>query len=93
MNIQSQRNIILELKSGGREDLVHLVTKIPTELGVGYDISSRELDDTIRNIEVKTTISSRPIVFNKIHLTPNEWQAARQLMQIVTNLIFQMHHC
>ena len=65
------------LKNGGRNDLVHLVMKIPTELGVGYDISSRELDDTIRNIEVKTTISSKPIVFNKIHLTPNEWQAAK----------------
>lgn len=65
------------LKIGGREDLVHLVTKIPTELGVGYDISSRELDATIRNIEVKTTISTRPIVFNKVHLTPNEWQAAK----------------
>ena len=65
------------LKIGGREDLVHLVKKIPTELGVGYDISSRELDDTIRNIEVKTTISSKPIVFNKVHLTPNEWQAAK----------------
>ena len=65
------------LKIGGREDLVHLVVKIPTELGVGYDISSRELDDTIRNIEVKTTISTKPIVFNKIHLTPNEWQAAK----------------
>ena len=65
------------LKIGGRKDLVHLVTKIPTELGVGYDISSRELDDTIRNIEVKTTISAKPIVFNKIHLTPNEWQAAK----------------
>ena len=65
------------LKISGREDLVHLVTKIPTELAVGYDISSREVDDTIRNIEVKTTISSKPIVFNKIHLTPNEWQAAK----------------
>lgn len=65
------------LKLGDREDLVHLVVKIPTELGVGYDISSRELDATIRNIEVKTTISSKPIVFNKIHLTPNEWQAAK----------------
>ena len=65
------------LKNGGREDLVHLVKKIPTELAVGYDISSRELNDTIRNIEVKTTISSRPIVFNKIHLTPNEWHAAK----------------
>lgn len=65
------------LKIGGRIDLVHLVTKIPTELGVGYDISSRELDATLRNIEVKTTISSKPIMFNKIHLTPNEWQAAK----------------
>ncbi len=65
------------LKIGGRVDLIHLVMKIPTELGVGYDISSRELDATLRNIEVKTTISSRPIMFNKIHLTPNEWQAAK----------------
>ncbi|SFB10298.1 protein NO VEIN domain-containing protein [Selenomonas ruminantium] len=64
------------LRIGGREDLIHLVKKMPTELAVGYDISSRELDETIRNIEVKTTISNRPIVFNKIHLTPNEWQAA-----------------
>ena len=46
-------------------------------MGVGYDISSREIDDTIRNIEVKTTISSKPIVFNKVHLTPNEWHAAK----------------
>lgn len=65
------------LKDGGRKDLIHLVVKIPTELGVGYDISSRELDATIRNIEVKTTISSKTITFNKIHLTPNEWQAAK----------------
>lgn len=65
------------LKNGGREDLVHLVKKVPTEFSVGYDISSRELDETIRNIEVKTTISSKPIVFNKVHLTPNEWQAAK----------------
>ncbi len=65
------------LKNGNREDLVHLVKKIPTELAVGYDISSRELNETLRNIEVKTTISSKPIVFNKIHLTPNEWQAAK----------------
>lgn len=65
------------LKIGGRKDLVHLVAKIPTEFGVGYDISSRELDATLRNIEVKTTISTKPIVFNKIHLTPNEWQAAK----------------
>ena len=65
------------LKINGRSDLVHLVKKIPTELAVGYDISSRELDSRLRNIEVKTTISSRPIEFNKIHLTPNEWQAAK----------------
>ena len=65
------------LKNSGRKDLIHLVVKIPTELGVGYDISSREVDASIRNIEVKTTISSKAIAFNKIHLTPNEWQAAK----------------
>lgn len=65
------------LKINGRKDLVHLVKKIPTELGVGYDISSRETDATLRNIEVKTTISSKPIMFNHVHLTPNEWQAAK----------------
>ena len=65
------------LKNGGRKDLIHLVVKIPTELGVGYDISSRELDATLRNIEVKTTVSSKPIAFNRIRLTPNEWQAAK----------------
>lgn len=69
------------LKDGGRSDLVHLVKKIPTELGIGYDISSRELDATIRNIEVKTTISLKPIKFNKVHLTPNEWQAAKSYKQ------------
>ena len=26
---------------------------------------------------MKTTISTKPIEFNKIHLTPNEWQAAK----------------
>ena len=65
------------LKQGGRPDLIHLVTFVPTVLAVGYDVSSRELDATIRNIEVKTTISSKPLVFNKIHLSPNEWQAAK----------------
>lgn len=65
------------LKINGHPELVHLVKKIPTELAVGYDISSRELDSTVRNIEVKTTISTKPIEFNKIHLTPNEWQAAK----------------
>ena len=29
-----------------------------------------------RFIEVKTTISSKPLKFNSVHLTPNEWSAA-----------------
>lgn len=69
------------VKIAGRADLVHLIKKIPTELGVGYDISSREEDATIRNIEVKTTISLKPIRFNKVHLTPNEWQAAKSYQE------------
>lgn len=65
------------LKLAGRDDLIHLVMFVPTALAVGYDVSSREEDATIRNIEVKTTVSSKPLVFNKIHMSPNEWQAAK----------------
>jgi Ca2+-binding EF-hand superfamily protein len=67
------------LKAGGREDLVHIVHKIPTYLAVGYDIQSVELDARKRYIEVKTTISSKPLHFNKVHLTTNEWHSADTL--------------
>jgi hypothetical protein len=64
------------VKNGGRMDLIHLIKRIPTHLAVGYDIQSVELDEKKRYIEVKTTISSKPLQFNKIHLTPNEWNTA-----------------
>ena len=64
------------VKIGGREDLIHLIKRIPTQFAVGYDIQSVELDERKRYIEVKTTISSKPLRFNKIHLTPNEWSTA-----------------
>ena len=43
------------------------------------DEESVELDERKRYIEVKTTISSKPLHFNKIHLTPNEWNTASTL--------------
>ena len=64
------------VKNGGREDLIHLIKRIPTQFAVGYDIQSVELDERKRYIEVKTTISSKPLHFNKVHLTPNEWNTA-----------------
>lgn len=64
------------VKNGGRDYLVHLIKRIPTALAVGYDVLSVELDDKKRFIEVKTTISSKPLDFNKVHLTPNEWNMA-----------------
>ena len=64
------------IKIGGRADLIHLIKRIPTQFAVGYDIQSVELDERKRYIEVKTTISSKPLHFNKIHLTPNEWNTA-----------------
>ena len=67
------------VKIGGRIDLVHLIKRIPTQFAVGYDIQSVELDEQKRYIEVKTTISSRPLQFNKIHLTPNEWNTASSM--------------
>ncbi|MEQ2595829.1 DUF3883 domain-containing protein [[Clostridium] symbiosum] len=66
----------MRLKAAGREDLIHLIKRIPTQFAVGYDISSIELDERKRYIEVKTTISSKPLHFNRIHLTKNEWNTA-----------------
>lgn len=66
----------MRIKLGGREDLIHLIKRIPTQFAVGYDISSVELDERKRYIEVKTTISSKPLHFNRIHLTRNEWNTA-----------------
>lgn len=66
----------MRVKEGGREDLLHLIRKIPTALGVGYDIQSVELDQRKRYIEVKTTVSNKPINFYSFHMTPNEWDTA-----------------
>lgn len=66
----------MRIKIGGREDLIHLIKRIPTQFAVGYDISSVELDERKRYIEVKTTISAKPLHFNRIHLTKNEWNTA-----------------
>ena len=66
----------MRLKAGGREELIHLVKRIPTALAVGYDILSSELDARKRFVEVKTTVSSKPLQFNCFHLTPNEWNMA-----------------
>ena len=63
----------------GREDLIHLIKKIPTALAVGYDIQSVEEDQRKRYIEVKTTISNRPLKFFGFHLTRNEWDSAQTL--------------
>ncbi len=66
----------MRIKLGGRSDLIHLIKRIPTQYAVGYDISSVELDERKRYIEVKTTISSKPLHFNRVHLTKNEWNTA-----------------
>jgi len=66
----------MRLKLGGRVDLIHLIKRIPSQFAVGYDICSVELDERQRYIEVKTTISSKPLNFNRVHLTKNEWNAA-----------------
>lgn len=69
----------MRIKLGKREDLLHLIQKIPTQFAVGYDIQSVELDERKRYIEVKTTISNKKINFFSFHLTPNEWNTAESL--------------
>jgi len=81
------------VKIGGRVDLIHLIKRIPTHFAVGYDIQSVELDERKRYIEVKTTISSAPLQFNKIHLTTNEWNAADTMREryFVYRLLLSKH--
>ena len=65
------------LTSLGREELIHLVQKIPEHFGVGYDIGSYEgIGTTRRLIEVKTTISRSKLHTMSFHMTPSEWSAA-----------------
>lgn len=71
----------MRIKIGGREDLIHLIKKIPTSFAVGYDIQSVELDSRKRYIEVKTTISNKALSFYNFHLTPNEWSTADTLRE------------
>ena len=69
----------VRIKKGNREDLLHLIKKIPTALSVGYDIQSVELDARKRYIEVKTTISNKSLNFFSFHLTSNEWDTATSI--------------
>lgn len=69
----------VRISEEGRDDLIHLIKKIPTALAVGYDIQSVETDARKRYIEVKTTISNKPLNFYNFHLTPNEWDTATSL--------------
>ncbi|MBC8147501.1 MAG: DUF3883 domain-containing protein, partial [Bacteroidetes bacterium] len=71
----------MRIKLGGREDLIHLIKKVPTAFAVGYDIQSVELDTKKRYIEVKSTISNKSLSFYNFHLTPNEWSTAETLRE------------
>jgi len=57
----------------------HLINKIPTPLGVGYDIQSIEVECRKRYIEVKTTKSRKSIMNRRFKLTPNEWDTAETI--------------
>ncbi len=67
------------LRTKGKSSRQHLINKISTPLGVGYDIQSVELEKKKRYIEVKTTKSKKAITNNRFKLTPNEWDTAETL--------------
>lgn len=68
------------LISLSREELLHLIKKIPETFAVGYDISSFEgVGDLRRYIEVKTTISRGKLATRNFHMTPSEWSAANTM--------------
>lgn len=67
------------LRTKDKSKRQHLINKIPTQLGVGYDIQSIEIEKKKRFIEVKTTKSRKAITNNRFKLTPNEWDTAETL--------------
>ena len=73
--IQHEKN---RLHKNGRDDLVHLVVKIPENLAAGYDIRSYELtDEQLRYIEVKTTTSIGKLATKSFCMSTNEWRTAK----------------
>jgi hypothetical protein len=72
----------IRLTNLSRQDLLHLVKKIPEQYGVGYDIGSYEGVGTSRRfVEVKTTVSRGKLHTSNFHMTPSEWSAADTLSQ------------
>ena len=67
------------LRTKGQSNRQHLINKIPTPLGVGYDLQSIEIEEHKRYIEVKSTRSKKAINSNRFKLTPNEWDSAETL--------------
>lgn len=67
----------LYLRKAGHHGIGKRVKRIPNHLAVGYDILSRKSDATMRQIEVKTTMSQKETFIHKVHLTENEWFAAK----------------
>lgn len=67
------------LRTKNKSNRQHLINKIPTSLGVGYDLQSIEIDKNKRYIEVKSTRSKKAINSNRFKLTPNEWDSAETL--------------
>ena len=67
------------LRTQKKSNRQHLINKIPTPLGVGYDIQSIEVESKKRYIEVKTTKSRKAIMNNRFKLTPNEWDTAETI--------------
>jgi len=77
--IEHEKNRLTTLN---RQDLIHLVQKMPERFAVGYDINSREVDETHKYIEVKTTISRGKLAGNNFSMSPNEWNSAKSNRQI-----------
>lgn len=67
------------LRTKEKSNRQHLINKIPTSLGVGYDIQSIEIEKKKRYIEVKTTKSKKAISSNCFKLTPNELDTAETM--------------
>ena len=74
----------MRLKISGYEQFVKLVQIVDSpSYHPGFDIDSYEADGTEdhRYIEVKTTVSKKPIMMYGFHMSPNEWRVASTIKE------------
>lgn len=84
--MKAEREWLLE---NGRADFVEDLEQVSLESdGYGFDIKSKELDGSVKHIEVKATKEKQGVV--NFLITPNELQKSKELENYYVYIVFEV---